>query len=161
VLPAKRVFVTSDDYPTAYGGLAGADTLCQGAAVAAGLTGLWKAWLSDSTGSAAERLAHHAGPYQTIPGTTVADNWDMLTSGTLRAPIDRDEFGATRDRAVFTDTKADGTVHSASEHCADWSADGGSQSSYAGRSVAVDSTWTHSPGAYACVYAFALYCVEQ
>ncbi|MBI5497399.1 MAG: hypothetical protein HY904_20460 [Deltaproteobacteria bacterium] len=158
----RRVFVTSQDVATSVGGLSGADAICQGGATAAGLGGLWKAWLSDSRTSAAARLVHHPGPYLTTAGVTVADSWEGLVSGALRAPIDRDEFGQPRNRAVFTNTNPDGTARSPTDHCADWSAAGSDQVSFAGSSVAADGAWTlAATNPYSCLYAFALYCVEQ
>jgi len=44
----KKVFVSSQTYVGNLGGVAGADSLCQGLATAAGLTGTFKAFLSDS-----------------------------------------------------------------------------------------------------------------
>ena len=59
----KRVFVTSTTYKGNLGGLAGADAKCQTRANAASLGGTWKAWLSDSTTSAASRLTQSVSGY--------------------------------------------------------------------------------------------------
>src|SRR5262245_41660475 len=66
----KRMFVTSTTYQGGnLGGLAGADAKCADRAAAAGLTGAYKAWLSDSHKSAASRLTHSVGSYSLIDGT--------------------------------------------------------------------------------------------
>ncbi|MBI5497708.1 MAG: hypothetical protein HY904_22060 [Deltaproteobacteria bacterium] len=158
---AKRVFITSLDHATSYGGLEGADRICQAAADAAALPGTWKAWLSSSTQSAADRLAHHRGRYETTTGVAIAGSWRSLTGGMLLAPIDRDEFGSQRNRAAFTNTNPDGTTRSTTQNCADWSMGGGGEVSFVGSSTAVDGEWTLQARSYSCAYAYALYCVEQ
>lgn len=159
---SRRIFVTAEDHATALGGLTGADAFCARAATAAGLGGQWMAWLSDSTASVADRMAHHAGPYTTTTWRIVADDWRMLTGGALRAPVDRDQYGAERNRAVFTNTNPDGTTRSPADSCGNWTLDGVAGFSYAGLSSAADATWTlNGERTYPCGYAFALYCVEQ
>ena len=57
------------------GGLAGADAKCQARAMAAGLTGTFRAWLSDATNSPSSRFPQDAGPYLLVNGGLVANNW--------------------------------------------------------------------------------------
>jgi hypothetical protein len=79
----KLVFVTSRVYSANLGGLSGADAKCQAHAEAAGLPGVYKAWLSDSTTFAADRFTHAEVPYTLIDGTRVAADWSTLTSGSI------------------------------------------------------------------------------
>src|SRR3989344_4313337 len=93
-LPHTKVFVTSTLYSGNLGGLAGADARCQERANVANLGGTWKAWLSDTTTSAASRLEHSPNPYTLVNGRIIADNWEGLTgTGYLKSPIKINEFG--------------------------------------------------------------------
>ena len=114
--PQKLVFVTSGkfngDLVTAAAtltgsqpasGLAAGDAICQYYADQASLGGVYKAWLSDSTTSAKDRLIHFAGPYVRTDGVKVADDWTDLTTYTfgdpnpmLDAAINVDETGANQ-----------------------------------------------------------------
>ena len=87
------VFVTKERYQANLGGLAGADAICQAAAVAAELGGTdWTAWLSDSTGNAIDRIPD--GQYRLVDGITqVADDKADLTDGFLKAAINLNEDG--------------------------------------------------------------------
>jgi len=93
------IFVTSLTYKgNGIGGLAGADAKCQALAGAVGLSGTWKAWLSDCQGTncasgttASGRLTHSTGSYVLPNGVVVANNWADLTDGTLNNPINIDE----------------------------------------------------------------------
>jgi hypothetical protein len=85
--PYKVVFVTSTLYQASFGGLEGADAVCQSHAAAVDLPGTFRAWLSTRDVTAAERLTHAAVPYVRTDGTTIADDWDDLVDGTLAAPI--------------------------------------------------------------------------
>src|SRR5258706_251442 len=60
----KRVFVTSSIYSGAVGGLAGADAQCQYRAGVHGFTGTYRAWLSDKTTNAYDRVIDD-GPWYT------------------------------------------------------------------------------------------------
>ena len=74
----KIVFLSPHIYSPNLGGLAGADATCQTLAENAGLQGTYRAWLSDSTISAAQRLTHNKGPYVRTDGVIVAHDWDDL-----------------------------------------------------------------------------------
>ncbi len=117
----KIVFLSSGLYNGNLGGLAGADTKCQGLATAAGLTGTFKAWLSDSYTSAGSRLSHATQAYILADGTHVADNWTALTTQPLLHAIDEDEHGNPDSsppcvdayggpHCVWTATNGDGTL---------------------------------------------------
>src|SRR5581483_8381022 len=93
----RRIFVTSRLYGGNLGGLAGADQKCQTLADAEGLGGTYRAILSDSNVSAADRLAHATGDYVLVDRTTViAHGWAGLlgTGVDLLHAIDMTETGA-------------------------------------------------------------------
>lgn len=111
----KVVFITGETHNGNLGGLAGADAVCQNDADLEYLPGTYKAWLSDSTTSAASRLTHAIGPYllagRGASGVKVADNWTDLTDGTLDNAINEDQNPGqdTKRHFVWTGTNADGS----------------------------------------------------
>ncbi len=97
-----KVFVTSTTYKAGdLGGLTGADAKCQARAMAAGLTGTFRAWLSDANGQPATRFSKERGPYLLVTGSIVANNWTGLTSGTLRHAINVTELGTPAPPATI------------------------------------------------------------
>jgi hypothetical protein len=126
----KKVFVTSTTYKAGdLGGLAGADAKCQARAMAAGLTGTFRAWLSDSDDQPATRFIKENGPYLLVTGNVVANNFTQVTSGTLRHAINVTELGTAAPTAtipgcttpiVWTNTTSDGYVGDPGATCGDW-----------------------------------------
>jgi len=175
--PTKTVFVTSNAFSGDLGGLAGADATCQQLATSAKLTGTYKAWLSSSTTTAAQRLTHGTGPYALMNGVVVAAGWTALTSGTLLVPINVNEkggppptasstCGSTNPSIVWTATAPDGTLAAIGATCADWTTSGPSGGSVLGLADHADKQWTDgcaSVGASStiCGASAALYCIEQ
>ena len=106
----KNVFVTSQSHNGDFGGLTGADAFCQNLALTAGLSGTYKAWLSDTTGSPATRFAPASVPYRLIDGTTIANDWNDLTDGTIQTPINLDEYGNAVSSSMVFFTMTDGTA---------------------------------------------------
>ncbi|MGD8376074.1 MAG: hypothetical protein PVF68_08030 [Acidobacteriota bacterium] len=161
--PTKTVFVTSTRSAGDLGGLAGADATCQSLADAAGLTGTYKAWLSDSTASAASRLAHATIPYARTDGVIIADDWadlvDDPATDPLLATISLDENGDT----VGTAATWTGSTYSGgyfAEACSDWSDGTDASSGRWGRAVLTNLGWA-SYGTAACDTSRRLYCFEQ
>lgn len=166
-MPRDRlVFVTSQAFSGNFGGLVGADGLCQAAAIDADLPGSYMAWLSDSTGSPSSRMRQSPGPYRLTNGEMVAASWTDLTDGTILAPIDRDERGnlssgvfVCQGGEVWTNTTAAGAVWAATD-CSDWTSIRGT--SAAGNVGFADSSWTESGCvSITCQSGLPLYCVEQ
>jgi hypothetical protein len=116
----KRVFVSSTSSNANLGGATGADARCQNLAQAAGLGGMFRAWLSVSGSSPSTRFTKAVVPYRLLDGTVVADDWNDLTDGTLKHAIDRDEKNALVVAAeVWTGTRTNGTLEA--EGCLDFS----------------------------------------
>jgi hypothetical protein len=174
----KRVFVTSLAYDGNLRGLAGADATCQLLADAVPLGGTFKAWLSSTTTSAADRLTHSTGPYQLINGTKIATSWAGLTSGTLLNPINVNEKGgppptapsacaALNASVVWTSTNPDGTIGTTQgATCADWTTNGSSNGAVLGFADRIDLGWTsgcasQGAGSTICAMSAGLYCFEQ
>lgn len=111
-----RLFVTSQSYagdlrdaaqtPT---GLAAGDKLCQEAAAAAGLSGTFKAWLSDATTDAIDRVGNVPdGWYSVGPkAAKIADNKASLVAKGPSALI-VDEHGKPVTGCPWTGTHPDG-----------------------------------------------------
>lgn len=173
---ARTVFVSSTTYRGALGGLAGADATCQALASGAGLPGTFKAWLSDSTASAGERLSHSPDPYVRTDGVRIAADWSDLVSPPLAQPINVDEHGATlppdgnfySTAYVWTGTLPDGRGVGP-WNCDEWTSAGGREFKdnaivgEANEPSRWTTAWTASGEAAAlgCEYELRLYCLEQ
>ncbi len=172
-VPPRRVFVTSTLYSPTLGGLAGGDARCQARAVAGGLSGTWRAWLADATGSPSTRFTRSGGAYQLLNGVTIALNWADLTDGTLLAPINLTELRGPpptpnpfilSEPTVWTGANANGTAV-AGDNCVNWTSADTTTSHVVteGRSDRADATWslsrTWSGGP--CSWQRPLYCFEQ
>jgi hypothetical protein len=168
---SKTVFITSVIYPGTLGGLSGADARCNERAVAAGLAGNYKAWLSDSTGSPNTRFTRNTGPYLRTDGVQIASGYTDLTDGSLAASINIDEFGVPipgGERilgAAWTYTLGNGdpTLDPALSDCQDWTS-GSPFQGFKGSPYATDSCWT--TGCFAASFncgsqGARLYCMEQ
>jgi len=169
----KMVFVTSRTYPANFGGLAAADAACM--FLAGGRfpdTWTFKAWLSDETTSAADRLTHSTGPYTLVDGSTVvAQSWTDLVSGSLRHAINQTEVGAappsttamcgTDSSAAWTNTYSAG--QSAGQFdCMNWttSAMSSSLQGQVGKPTSSAYGWTNGCAPY-CTASASFYCVQQ
>jgi len=159
----RTIFVTSAEYSGNLGGLSGADALCATRATQAPdpLPGTFKAWLSDSTTSAASRLTHPTVPIMLVDGTVIATDWDDLTDDTLNAPIDLDETGTLVSAFVWTGTAANGDIHIATGNCANWTTASASFLGQGGHSTIFRSfQWTEVANSR-CDFSERLYCIEQ
>jgi hypothetical protein len=158
----KIVFVSSIGYQGNLGGLGGADSKCQSLANGAGLGGSYKAWLSNSTTSAASRLTHSTGPYVLVDGTLIANNWADLTDGSIQNQLDRDENNHRFHPDVWTNTDFDGSIYNVTDHCADWSSSSSLNRGWVGDAVFTDSWWTlYDFDSYGCNEYRNLYCFLQ
>lgn len=157
----RRVFVTSTTYNGNLGGLAGADNKCQVRADAASLGGTWKAWLSDSTTSAKDRLTHSLIPYKLINGVTVDNDWTSLVASPygLQNHISLTEYGVTFPIMVWTGTDGTGTKSTGGNFCNNYT--GTSGDSLIGVSSASDYQWTAAGSQADCPGLKSLYCFEQ
>jgi hypothetical protein len=174
----KIVFVSSLGTTGSIGGISGADAHCQGRAVAAGLSGTYKAWLSaDSySTSPASRFTKSTGPYVLVTGTMVADSWSDLTDGTIDHAIDRTEFGAlTGFSWVWSFTRTDGSqglfgdpvenCYGGDCHCHGWTSTATQGSPTPGSAVAIinktNDDWTDYSFGNFCGSTYSLYCFQQ
>lgn len=165
---AYFLFVTEEKFTGDLGGLKSADTKCQNSAEAAGLTGTFRAWLSDGTSSPAMSFSKSKLPY-ILPGTheRVANDWIGLVTGALKRPIDRTaagdavEAGSTCEATgalAWTHTKATGGPFKGAP-CSGWLTSLGD--AVAGLVHEDGLPWTEGCPAIPCSKALRLYCVEQ
>ena len=164
-----RVFVTSTSRRGNFGGLAGADQVCQDLAAGAGLSGNYKAWLSDATCSPGTRFTQAQGPYQLVNGTVIAGNWTELTSGSLAHEINVDEHGEplpdpTALNDVWTATTPSGTRYTfgaAVVDCENWTQEDVDHFGGLGTSSVASANWTQAGIAITCATRNRLYCFQQ
>ncbi len=153
-------FVTSTKRPASeYGGLAGADTICNDLAQAAGLPGQYAAWLSSRTQDARDRLGSASGWIRTDGRPFSLSRGDLL-SGQIIHPLNLDENGAIRTVNIATNTKEDGTrrdgVSNSTGACEDWTGD--SDVHEYGRSSETNRRWTQFDEG-SCADDANLYCL--
>jgi len=163
---AKRVFVSEASVSPNLGGLTGADTLCTSLAQTAGLPGVYKAWLSDETTSAKNRLAHSSIPYARVDGVVVANNFADLTDGSLLAPINITQNstpvrGLGLTVLVWTGTTADGSTI-AGRTCNNWTDATNTFAATAGGPGSTNGSWTNTEELGCAGFGSRhLYCVQQ
>jgi hypothetical protein len=168
--PKPRAFVTSTSYSgdlktagAGSSGLDGADKLCQAASTAAGLAGTFKAWLSDSTTNAIDRLTDVGGWY--MVGGQAFELFDSKAA-LVSPPANpfADETGAVVDSEPWTGTLANGTENSndgfvgTTGNCLSWTAS--LMDSGATGSSGEPGSWTQS-AAYQCQNLRPIYCFQQ
>jgi len=166
----RLVFVTSDanlggDFALSPGNL---DYHCNHLAAVAGLLinsqPRFRAWVSTSTQSAAERIEHSPGRYVLRNGLVFAKSWDALVAGEILNALNVDENGETQNAIVWTDTRPDGSAMPG-DHCADWTSSAWKSEAYWGDSNAVDGNWSLYVGPASnpttCASGAALFCFES
>lgn len=162
--PPKKIFVTSTSYNGNLGGQTGGDALCAARATAAGLSGTYVVWLSQSGGNdAAWHTSGYTYHYIRTDGTKIADNFSDLVDGSLDAPINRDEFGNSRLVDVWTGTDEFGSFSDGggSGNCTDFSSNSGAEDALTGNSAFTSADWSNGGLPLSCNSTLALYCIEQ
>lgn len=174
----RRVFVTSTLYNGNLGGLDGADAKCQARADAAGLTGTFRAWLSDSTGSPSTRFEKSLVAYALVDNTKIANDWEDLVDGTILHKIHLDEFGQPAptgntscagggQRTAWSATSSSGKLLQSDRSCEDWSSSDAKGAAWGLIDAVVNPPtqeyWTSScsSAGTACYLSSPLYCFEQ
>jgi hypothetical protein len=178
--PLARVFLTkagfTGDLRTQGGGttgLDGGDKLCQQAAEAAGLSGTFKAWLSDATANAIDRLDDVGGWYMAGPAPSLVFASKAGITGGPSGAI-ADEHGNYNFNTPWTGTRPNGTAETAatdpyigtvsvfagtSTNCKGWTVstqDSGAQ----GAGGMTEGFWTEG-GLQQCQNSAGLYCFQQ
>lgn len=161
---AMRVFVTSEAFTGALGGLLGADARCQSIADDAELEGTWRAFIVDST----QGLARHNQldvPYVRLDGVRIADNFDDLRDGSILNTLNVTETGASVGGNAWVGAGNVDTGMSTSGNCDNWTSEvagcgEGPACGYAGEIETVDTHWDGF-FVFDCSSRWRLYCIEQ
>jgi hypothetical protein len=119
------VFVTSAQFTAgAIGGLEGADSKCQDAADAAGMPGMYRAWLSVGGEDARDRLGDASG-WARQDGRPFARDVPQISAGHFFFPPVIDEHGVFTTGSVWTGTLAGIAEPAGGNFCGDWTSDDG------------------------------------
>jgi cysteine-rich repeat protein len=157
----RIVFITSEERDGALGGLQGADLWCATLAQKAGLTGSWRAWLSDNFASPAILMDTNFLGYYVLPsGSPVAKGWTGLISGNLQTSISETETQEIVEQSpAWTNTSPEGT--SLGElNCYGWTAPYIGLIGWTGDSTAKNVKWTNDT-ATPCGKPSRLYCFQD
>lgn len=176
----KIAFVSSVAYTGNLGGLDGADAKCAALASAANLSGTFRAWLSDSTGSPSTRFTKATVDYVFVDGTTVfAHGWTDLISPSPKPAFNVNELGGpapTSDTpcaglnggyAAWVSSNADGTpapgVAAGDHTCSNWSSEAMESSTVGLGSPIAANSWIGfcSSGVPSCSKKAPIFCFEQ
>jgi len=165
----KKVFVTSAAYSIAQlGGLAGANARCAESAVAAGLPGVFNAWISNNTIAAKSNAFTGAASgstlYQRLDGVVVSDKTSFMAA-TISNPINVTENGTVLNNAtVWTNTGPTGGIGFSSNvphsNCQNWTSSSPFDVVFGGNSSSTSVTWTWA-NRLVCNTSQHLYCVQQ
>ena len=153
-----KAFVSSSIVTGGFGGLAGADKICNDLAKAQGLAGTYVAWVSTTGTNAIDRITAN-GPWQRVDGQVVAQTKAQLATGTLTTALLRDEKNQTPPAAedrVWTATGADGKFVGGSD-CAGWTGAGDGR---VGEAEHTNSQWTVLTDE-ACTEVNRVYCFQN
>ncbi len=142
-------------------GIAAGDTICKAKAEAAGLPNAanFKAWLSDSTTNAIDRITSD-GQWFRPDGEKVADSKADLTDRDIDTTIDRTEAGDYLSTTVWTGTGRDGLLSIEANTCDGWTSSADINNGTIGESVFFDGRWSHAADS-PCSNLHSLYCFED
>jgi hypothetical protein len=160
-IPGRKVFATAGRYSGDLNGRLGADDICQSHAEAAGLSGVFRAWLGiDAENDPQSLFTIGALNYRLVNGNVVANSWADLTNGDLTHAIDCNEIGQAVSAPIWTQTNAAGVYVTGDGNCAGFTSATGV--GMVGLSTSATSTWFNSSATQSCASATAgLYCIEQ
>lgn len=148
----NRVFVSSTTHDGNFGGLAGADGLCDTLAMTAGMPGTWIALLGTASATSFSRLGTARG-FVRVDGEPVGDG---SLDRALWYPIRLDENGVDVGAADFWGASG---ASSLGDLCADWTTN---VSTTVGRVQQADRGWNlrNGGGDWSCDRRYRFLCVE-
>jgi hypothetical protein len=153
-----NIFISKNPYyPSAIGGLSGADAICQAEAGAAGYAGTYMAVMSSDTVSAASRLTLSYPIVNAYNGSTVAATnlWGGSLSNFILTPP-----GGTQASPEITGSTGIGGI-STGDTCTSWSS-GGGYTAGNDQSSTASSGWIDWASGYNCsTQEGYIYCIQQ
>ena len=163
----RRVFVSSVLYRGGdFKSLWQADARCANLADDQGWPdGLqYRAWLSDSTSDARDRLTRGWGRLVLANGLVLASSWSALLAGQLDNAPEVTEKSETYHGGVWTGTRPDGTGVPGAQHCEQWTTESVLPLGHFGYSDRMQGEWTLADDPdqpINCNLEFALYCFQS
>jgi hypothetical protein len=152
----KYLFATSQAMTGAFGGLAAADALCTQDALAGGLGGTWKAWLSDNNTNALTRISD-VGPWLMAGTSTVAANNRTTLVVGLPATAVRDQNGNVTNGGLNHLWTGTGVGGATGTTCANWAS--GTSTDKGSTLGTFTNPWTLVDSN--CGFPFQLLCIQQ
>jgi hypothetical protein len=120
--------------------------------------GQWRAWLSDSSMNAIERLSDVGPWYRLDQQTKLFDSRAAITQGPLVPIEDPTDAGAGMRSLFWSGTLLDGTASTGD--CSDWTSYVGGGTATVGRADTAGSGWV-DPTPLSCSKYLSLLCFEQ
>lgn len=156
---ARIAFASAPTEPTF--GAAGADALCAEEAMAAGLPGTYKAFLSTPTQSAAARFDLAGPPWVRPDGVPIVEKASDLLGKRLLAPISVGVIGAVVGAGgAWTGSRAPNET--AQSHCRGWTSSADTDSASFGVPSTAGPRWFHHDVfAAECSQQLVVYCFQQ
>ena len=152
VVPRHTVFISSSRIWADFGDLSAADSFCQTLASAAGLGGVWKALISNSSTSVQDRI-EISGPVFNMTGAPIATDASSFWTGTAINTPDMSELGLPP-----ADTIA--WVGSVTDHCQDWTTMNSSENGRQAPTTDPDR-WLYGSSTGPCHLQRSLLCISQ
>jgi hypothetical protein len=156
------IFVSSEQYGANLGGIRGADGICQGLAISAGLSGSFLSVLSDSSSDVSTRFTINA-PIHNTRGEVVVANSVNLWGGALDHAIRYDENGNLASTHAWSGSSRYGIRRpsgSSLEYCDNWTNQSTGNTVSVGATTATDSSWIESTSYLGCSVARSVYCIR-
>jgi hypothetical protein len=159
-ITTRRAFVMNATTTAAtLGGIAGADTMCQGAATTAGLSGTFHALLALTTGSAISRFNLTGSNWVRMDGLPIAASPQQFAAASWSVAFNISAEGYYEESflSAWTGAATLGAVGTNATTCNNWT---GGNKGYQGTYTALDSTAVFDGTAVACTLPNRLYCLE-
>jgi trimeric autotransporter adhesin len=141
-------------------GLAAADSLCQGEATTASLSGTYKALLSTTTASAASRFSTTGAPWVRVDGVALSDTAASFFKPNPLAPLNQYANGTyVWDQTVWTGNTD--PLSPGSHTCKDWTSKLGTDAGNEGDASYASQVSMFGTYGQSCNNTEHLYCLQQ
>lgn len=154
----KRVFVTSTTYAGAIGSVQVADDDCQKSAVAAGLSGRFKAWMSGGSANAYDRTAD-VGPWYTTTGALAFSQKSDLREGSPATDLLDERGNPAPAEGAWSGTGTTGAA--TGDDCEGWTNASAAATGSTGSALGLDTSWGGDNTPTPCDGKAALICFQQ
>ena len=159
VEPPKVIFATSNLTNGNLGGLSGADSLCSTAATAQGISGTFKAFISDKSTAARDRVTQSESGYVNVSGNLVFASFTELVSSTTPQNPLLTELGDETTAKAWAGSHVDGSSSGGPwSECNNWTTD--DENEIGSRGNPLSQAFVSFSGGY-CNEMNHIYCVEQ